>query len=404
MEFTISNENYKKLKELSKVCSPYKAADNMYIMRAFEDKLYAIIYENGTIVKFSVDIAKVTDPGYFYIDMGKFLQAMENVFLSSKENEAIIVVDTKLTAVSGKSKVSFPLLDDAPTEEECIEADEAFDKRKEYLFSEDTTTVKITDAVTSFANVMKKYITIFENSGGVSGIAVEHDELKYTDQSLSIFKERLPESISDKLEIIPVSLFPILTTLAKVKSFDLVYSNDDKFTMIEMPELGGLSIISALPLAICEFPTEEEYAYLAPDPENKITFDVDKAELYTKIDAFDGIFSSSSWRWKSVDFTINSDDKETVNLSHTSATGLVEVDLKIKNLVSNTDDDAKFKISVSILYDFLKSFSGDSETVHFEFTNIDPDPEIANSCGIEVASGDCKFWLGKVVQEESLSL
>lgn len=402
MEFQLTKESASKLEELLKISASFKNDATLYVMRVYESKLYAILYTNGLLVKFSVPVES-NDTGYFYVDLHMLNQIIGNVFLSSKSDKVSIQVDaSRIVATAGRSKAVLPLLDEAPSDTEYEETFNAFDKKSELFESCDA--VKIVPKIISFAGVMSKYISLYASLEDISGIAVEKNELKYSDQRLTIFKMPLDTYISDKNHVIPQMMFGVLAAINKIVSdFTIEYSGDEHFIRCDVPEI-EFQFIVTMPLAVCEFPEDEDYRYLAPDPESSIHFEVNKLLLFEKLSAFNGVFSSSSWKWKSIDFILHSEDASTVILRHMSDTGEIEVDLPLLDCKRpESEDDAKFKISASMLEDYLKNFS-DADTVSFDFTNLPSDGEVAHSIGVEVSSGSCKFLLGKIEDDEVLGI
>ena len=360
MEFFITKEETKKLDALVKITQSVADTSiqkNLYILKAENNKLKSVVYGNGNIVEFTIDIEDLTntDTKFFYIDINEFIQTIERVLLASGMDKAKVNIQMgKMTISAGKSRISKVLLDSL-TDEEYNEADGAFVSKSAAKFSEIKDTLEIDDKIIEFISVISKFLAM-ANEKNVTGVCLEKNKIMYFDQALAIIEKRLPKNVCNERLYISKNHFDFLSKLIKIQNtISLKYSNNSDYVSLSLP-IADFNAILSLPIVICEYPTDEEKKELLP-PENDIfEFDTDIELFKTKISAFEGVFSSSTWRHKEMWFTVTKDTDE-INLYFSNATSEVDIQLPISDLkVTSNEDIAKFKLSSLIIYDSLSKF------------------------------------------------
>ena len=378
MEFSISKISSDKIKELVKVSSSISDVSiqrNLFIMKADTNKLYAIVYGNGNIVRFNVEIENFANEGpsnYFYIDIGQFTQALDKVFMASGAEEVKVKLDkTRLVVSNGKSKITVNMFDNLE-EAEYEEAFNAYEAKQSNFTT--PSKVIISKEMMDFASVVGKYITMIDKPDLVTGFAVEGTGLYYSDMCLSIVHKELSYSASTERLFIPQTMFSFLSSLSLIGNFNLNYSDDKTLVSVSIPE-ANFDAIMSMPLVTAEYPTDEEMAAMLPTEDNQFSFDIDIPTFLTKMSTFDGVFPSAQWRWKSVDFNFNKADSS-ISMAHTSASAEVDTDLPVSNVnVVSSEEDLNFKLATIVVYDFLSKLAKDQTTVHVCASPIGPSTE-----------------------------
>lgn len=402
MKFNISSEELKNLVNLTKISSAVADAavkDNLYIVKVDSNKLYTVVYGNGNIIQNFVNIESLDNvDGYFYIDISKLIQAVTNVMMSQGTDVATVDVETnKLIVSSKKSKVSVSMFDSLD-DDEYEEAFTSFDTKKTALFTNPDNYVIVRQELINLASSVNKYISMFPTAD-VSGVLVEGNNFYYSDQSISIVHKPMTYEASKVRKVIPQTVFPLLTSLVKSDEIKALFSDSDQYMLVEVPELNFKSIVS-LPAAVCEYPDDNDYFYIAPDENNKVEFDVDIPTLQTKLSSFDGIFQSSMWKWKQIDFELLN-GQTSARLYHESAAAELEVDLQLENVVSNTTEDLSFRFASAMLYDYIKSFvDSDNDKLHISVSPLTVSSSTPHSAGIEFTTDDVKITLCKIMIED----
>lgn len=402
MKFKINEEELKKLQSLVKVSSTVadtSIRDNLYIFGVEGNTLKAVVYGNSNIVESHVSITQVdNEDGNFYLDISKLIQAITNVMMSQSSNEATIEVDTnRLTVSCNKSKVCVGMFDSLD-EQEYAEAFSAYDDKKKILFTNPDNTILVKPELMELANSVNKYITMFPSSD-VSGILVDGSNFYYSDQSISLVHKPLTYEASKERKVVPQTIFSLLTALSKVEDITVQLSDSDQYMLLDVPSMNYRAIV-ALPSSVCEYPTEEEYDFIGPDPDNKIEFDIDIPTLLTKISSFDGIFQSSVWKWKQVDFELLAGETS-ARLYHESAAAELEVDLALQNVVNPNNEDLSFRFSSAMLYDYIKSYVGtDCNAIHVSVSPYEVSRQTPHSYGVEFTADGVEITLCKIMIED----
>lgn len=415
MEFKITKADEAKLSSLVKMTqtvSDVSVKSNHFVLKADGNKLFSVIYGNGNAVKFATEISDLvknpTDTGYFYLDMGQFLQSIEKVFISSGEDVATVNVETtKVVCSAGKSKISFNLFDTFDTAD-CEEAFNAIDSKKATSFTNkaaDAATAIVTQEIMDFADVVGKFITMI-GADRVTGLALEGNTLMYSDQAFSIVKKTLSTDATStrngKVDrrFIPQSMFAFLSSLVKIKNpVNVTYSDDDSLVYVNEPDMNFEALLS-MPLVVCEYPDDATLASICPDPKDEFRFDIDIPTFLTKMSTFDGVFPSSTWRWKSVDFSMVSADS-VASLAHSNFNAEVDTDLPVTNpAITSSKPNLSFKIATIILYDYLNKLASGNQTVNVEVGAGEPDEE--HGAGIKFTLPGLSIVMSKMLKEEEV--
>ena len=405
LKFSISKEEKDRLASFANIAQSIadcSIKNNLYVFKPEKDTLYAIAYGNGNSVKFKSGISGLTtepdDGAYFYADINQFLQDCEKVYVSSGTTDCKVSIENdKIIISSGKSKITLSRFDSVSMTE-CEEAFNSIVTKKAAFFKKDTHTLKVTSEIMQFADVVSKFITMV-GSDRVTGIGIKGDDLLYSDQSFSIVNKKLSEvcTDNDKELFIPQSFFSFYSNLVKFKeSFTATYA--DSYVLIDDEESGFQSVLS-LPDIVCEYPNDEEIQCIEPDANNQYEFDVDINQLLTKMSMFDGVFPSSTWKWKTITFDL-AKDSETAQLSHFNFSAEVATDLAVSN-VKAVEDPLSFKIASIILYDYLNKLRGKETTVHMQVTPVSPEVEGGHGQAVVFTLPGLKFILSKILSEES---
>lgn len=361
MEFTISKDEVKKLDALVKIAASVADTSiqkNLYILKAESDKLKAIVYGNGNTVEFEVSIGNIVASGssYFYIDISEFIETAEKVFMSSGQDTVKVSVQTnKLTISAGRSHISKNMLESL-SEEEYKEADGAFIAKAAQNFSQSKGTLKVSNDIIEFISVIGKFLGMAREEN-VNGVCIEKDKIMYFDQALAIIEKKLPEEASDSRLYISKNHFDFISKIIKLEpNYNMVYSDNADYVLIKIPTANFNAILS-MPIVIAEYPTEDEKAELLPPATDQFEFDIDIETFKMKMAAFDGAFSSDSWRHKEMYFTVEKDATE-ANLYFSNSNAEVDTDLPILNLSVNSGaEKARFKMASYIIHDVLSKFS-----------------------------------------------
>lgn len=414
MKFTLSKVELEKLNALVKTAQSVSdvSIKTSHYMFKVDDKLQVAIYGNGNIVNFSVDVTNVikepSDTGYFNCDVNQFIQSFEKVFMSSGTDEAVADVQlNKIIVSNGKSRISLALLD-LIEESEFDEAFSAYDTKKNEKFADATLTATVTKDVVEFMETVGKFIPMI-GTERVSGISVKGNKILYSDQAFSIIDRTVPDQLTDsEIAYIPQSMFNLLSAISKFTPFvKILYSSDNQFSLIEVDEMKFKAILS-MPDIICEYPDDSMLEQILPDENNKMEFDVDIPTLLNKMSMFDGVFPSSQWRWKTIEF-YNVDEKgadgnaleTTMNMRYNNMCAEVDTDLPVMNLVKTGNvGEFSFRLASILIYDYLNKLADGSTTVHIKVSPYAADEE--HGVGVVFDMDNMHLITSKMVSEESI--
>lgn len=407
MKFTLAKSELQKLSTLVKTSQTVSdvSIKSSHYMFKLSDKLYTSIYGNGNIVDFSVDVSDIqlSGNGYFNVDVNQLIQSFEKVYMSSGSDSATAeVLANKIIVSSGKSRISvnlFDLLDEA----DFNEAFSALSTKKDQLFAADTTTAVITPDVVLFMETVNKFISMI-GSDRVSGLLLKNNKILYCDQAFSIIEKTLPDTLTPedvKVEI-PQNMFSLLSALSKLAhSFNITYSADGQYIYIDVPQISFKAVLT-VPEILCEYPDEPTLAQICPDENNMLEFDVDIPTLLTKMNMFDGVFPSSQWRWKTIEFyTSTEDSTTTMNMRYNNMCAEVDTDLPVMSLnkIGNVPDFS-FRLASILIYDYLNKLVSGDKTAHIKVSPYEADQE--HGVGVVFDVGNFKLVTSKMVNEESI--
>lgn len=368
-----------------------------------DERLNCSIYGNGNVVDFSIAIENVTknpeDTGYFNADINQFIQAFEKVYMSSGSDSAEADVQAnKLIVSSGKSRISVALLD-VLDENDFIEAFGALALKKKDVLANNSYDVVITDEAITFMETVSKFITMI-GSDRVSGISLQGNKILYSDQAFSIIeKETDTEFTNGTTAYIPQSMFSLLASLKKLTSdLKITFPDNNEVAYISVPDISFEAVLSQREV-VCVYPEDEVLKSILPDDSNKLTFDADIQTLLMKMSMFDGVFPSSQWRWKTIEF-YNNADNDSMSMRYNNMCAEVDTDLPISNIQYNGEKQSfGFKLASILLYDYLSKLADGADTVHIEVSPIDATEE--HGIGVSFSFGKIKLVSSKIVDEET---
>lgn len=408
MKFTISKSELAKLNTLvktSQVVSDVSIKVSHFMFNVDGDKLTCAIYGSGNIVQFGVNVAGVTkDPsenGYFNVDVNQFIQAIEKVASASGLEEINIDVGVnKITVSAGKSKIAVNLFD-VLDEADFVEAFKAIDDKKANFFKNaDPSYAKITDGVVSFLDTVGKFITMI-GTDRVSGLSLENDHILYCDQAFSIIDKKEPEVLTkgDKVYI-PQSIFSLLSAIKKLTGeYSITYSDDGQYIYIDVPNVNFKAIIT-LPTTLCEYPENDVLDQIKPDENTSLAFNVDIKTLLEKMKMFDGVFPSSQWRWKTIEFYYVAAENA-LNMRYSNMCAEVDTDLPTESISTKGNvSDFSFRLASILIYDYLDKLVGGETTASVLVSPFAEDQE--HGVGVTFEVGDFKLVTSKVVAEQDL--
>ena len=360
MKFTLSKNELSKLSTLvktSQTVSDVSIKASHYMFK-LADKLYASIYGSGNVVDFSVEVTDVelSGNGYFNVDVTQLIQAFEKVYMASGADVATADVQAnKIIVSNGKSRISvnlFDLLDEA----DFTEAFAALPSKKTEKFASNTVAATITPDVVSFMETVGKFINMVGN-----------------------------DRVSAKL----------------AGTYNVTYSEDGQYMLIEVPQIGFNAIIT-VPETLCEYPEEEVLKQICPDETNMVEFDVDIPTLLTKMNMFDGVFPSSQWRWKTIEFyNKNEDGEKSMNMRYSNMCAEVDTDLPVMNLNEvGTIPEFSFRLASILVYDYLNKLVGGARTAHVKVSPLEADQP--NGVGVIFDVDNFRLVTSKMVNEDSI--
>lgn len=406
MRFTVNKDELNKLSVLVKTTQTISdvSIKSTHFMFKVDERLNCSIYGNGNIVDFSVAIENVSkdpeDTGFFNADINQFIQAFEKVYMSSSSDMAVAEVHTnKLIVSNEKSRISVALLD-VLGEEDFIEAFGALELKKKEKTTEFPLKTLITDEVVTFMETVGKFISMI-GSDRVSGISLKGNKILYSDQAFSIIEKDTEIDFTDgRIAYIPQSMFTFLSSLKKLtEQLYIVFSDDGETVYISVPEISFEAILS-LREVLCVFPEENDLKMILPAEDNKLMFDTDIRTLLLKMNMFDGVFPSSLWRWKTIEFYNNVADNSIIGMRYNNMCAEVDTDLPVSDVqYIGKPEQFKFKLASILLYDYLSKLSDGSETVHIEVSPIDATEP--NGIGVSFNFGKVKLISSKIVDEET---
>lgn len=405
MKFTITKDELSKLSVLVKTTQTISdvSIKSTHFMFKVDERLNCSIYGNGNVVDFSIAIENVTknpeDTGYFNADINQFIQAFEKVYMSSGSDSAEADIQTnKLIVSSGKSRISVALLD-VLDENDFIEAFGALALKKKDVLANNSYDVVITDEAITFMETVSKFITMI-GSDRVSGISLQGNKILYSDQAFSIIeKETDTEFTNGTTAYIPQSMFSLLASLKKLTSdLKITFPDNNEVAYISVPDISFEAILSQREV-VCVYPEDEVLKSILPDDSNKLTFDADIQTLLMKMNMFDGVFPSSQWRWKTIEF-YNNADNDSMSMRYNNMCAEVDTDLPISNIQYNGEKQSfGFKLASILLYDYLSKLADGADTVHIEVSPIDATEE--HGIGVSFSFGKIKLVSSKIVDEET---
>lgn len=405
MKFTITKSELNKLSVLVKTTQTISdvSIKSTHFMFKVDERLNCSIYGNGNVVDFSIAVENVTknpeDTGYFNADINQFIQSFEKVYMSSgSESAEADIQANKLIVSNGKSKISVALLD-VLDENDFIEAFGALDLKKKDLLPDNSYDVVITDEAIVFMETVSKFITMI-GSDRVSGISLQGNKILYSDQAFSIIEKETDTAFTNgETAYIPQNMFSLLASLKKLTSdLKITFSNSNEIAYISVPDISFEAVLSQREV-VCMYPEDEALRSILPDDSNKLTFDADIQTLLMKMNMFDGVFPSSQWRWKTIEF-YNNADSDSMSMRYNNMCAEVDTDLPISNVqYSGEKHSFGFKLASILLYDYLSKLADGAETVHIEVSPIDATEE--HGIGVSFSFGKIKLVSSKIVDEET---
>lgn len=406
MRFTVNKDELNKLSVLVKTTQTISdvSIKSTHFMFKVDERLNCSIYGNGNIVDFSIAIENVSkepeDTGFFNTDINQFIQAFEKVYMSSSSDIAVAEVHTnKLIVSNEKSRISVALLD-VLGEEDFIEAFSALELKKKDKITDTSLKTLITDESVTFMETVGKFISMI-GSNRVSGISLKGNKILYSDQAFSIIEKDTETDFTDgRIAYIPQSMFTFLSSLKKLtEQLYIIFSDDGEITYISVPEISFEAILS-LREVLCVYPEESDLKMILPAENNKLTFDTNIKTLLLKMNMFDGVFPSSQWRWKTIEFYNNITDNSIIGMRYNNMCAEVDTDLPVSDMqYAGQPEQFKFKLASILLYDYLLKLSDGSETVHIEVSPIDATEP--NGIGVSFSFGKVKLISSKIVDEET---
>lgn len=406
MKFTLSKNELSKLSTLvktSQTVSDVSIKASHYMFK-LADKLYASIYGSGNVVDFSVEVTDVelSGNGYFNVDVTQLIQAFEKVYMASGADVATADVQAnKIIVSNGKSRISvnlFDLLDEA----DFTEAFAALPSKKTEKFASNTVAATITPDVVSFMETVGKFINMVGNDR-VSGLSLKDNKILYCDQAFSIIDKTVPDQLTNGEKVyIPQNTFALLSAISKLAgTYNITYSEDGQYMLIEVPQIGFNAIIT-VPETLCEYPEEEVLKQICPDETNMVEFDVDIPTLLTKMNMFDGVFPSSQWRWKTIEFyNKNEDGEKSMNMRYSNMCAEVDTDLPVMNLNEvGTIPEFSFRLASILVYDYLNKLVGGARTAHVKVSPLEADQP--NGVGVIFDVDNFRLVTSKMVNEDSI--
>ncbi len=404
MKFTLSKNELQKLSTLvktSQTVSDVSIKASHYMFK-LSDKLYASIYGSGNVVDFSVDATDIelSGNGYFNVDVNQLIQAFEKVYMSSNSDVATADVQAnKIIVSNGKSRISvnlFDLLDEA----DFNEAFSALSTKKTDKFTANTVAAAITPDVVGFMETVGKFISMV-GSDRVSGLALKGNKILYCDQAFSIIDKTVPDQLTNGEKVVlPQSSFALLSAISKLAgTYNVVISEDGQYMLIEVPQINFNAILT-VPETLCEYPEEEQLAQICPDETNMLEFDVDIPTLLTKMNMFDGVFPSSQWRWKTIEF-YNVSAENTMNMRYNNMCAEVDTDLPVTNMTGTSNiPDFTFRLASILVYDYLNKLTGGAKTAHVKVSPLGADQP--NGVGVVFDVDNFRLVTSKMVNEEAV--
>ena len=408
MKFFIKKEELYKLSTLvktSKVISDVSIKSTHFMFKVDNDKLYALIYGSGNIVQFFVQIDSLSkeesESSYFNVDVMQLIQAMEKVVNASESDTVLVEVAlNKIVVSSGKSKISVNIFD-VLGDEDFNEAFNAINEKKKNEFTkENPSYALISDEVVCFLETVGKFISMV-GSDRVSGLSLQKDHILYCDQAFSIIDKKVDKDLTNGDKVyIPQSIFNLLSSIYKLSDdFNVVYSDNSDYALIDVPMLNFMSIIS-LPSTLCEYPEENILKSIEPDDNNCLDIKVDVKTLLKKMDMFDGIFSASQWRWKVIEFYYSSNEK-TIGLRYNNMCAEVDTDLPTKNIdVCGNIEDFSFRLASIMVYDYLNKLVNQDLDADIKVSPISETEE--HGIGVKFKIGDFTLVTSKVVADQEV--
>lgn len=407
MRFIVNKDELNKLSVLVKTTQTISdvSIKSTHFMFKVDERLSCSIYGNGNIVDFSIAIENVSkepeDTGFFNTDINQFIQAFEKVYMSSNSDIAVAEVHTnKLIVSNEKSRISVALLD-VLGEEDFIEAFGALELKKKDKITDTSLKTLITDESVTFMETVGKFISMI-GLDRVSGISLKGNKILYSDQAFSIVEKDTETDFTDgRIAYIPQSMFTFLSSLKKLtEQLYIIFSDDGEIAYISVPEISFEAILS-LREVLCVYPEESDLKMILPAENNKLTFDTDIKTLLLKMNMFDGVFPSSQWRWKTIEFYNNITDNSIIGMRYNNMCAEVDTDLPVSDMqYVGQPEQFKFKLASILLYDYLSKLSDGSDTVHIEVSPIDATEP--NGIGVSFSFGKVKLISSKIVDEETL--
>jgi len=153
-----------------------------------------------------------------------------------------------------------------------------------------------------------------------------------------------------------------------------LYGDDRRKAAFEAPGKGFSAMIS-FDASTYEFPTDAELKGYLPEASDEVEIEVDTTDLFPVLDAFDGIFDASSWRYKQVRIKYDRQDfpkTKELSVSYDDLKAECQQYLKAE-LVSDTSSLPSFQFTVATthLTGALRDFISSSDKVRIKFSGLD---------------------------------
>ena len=158
----------------------------------------------------------------------------------------------------------------------------------------------------------------------------------------------------------------------------------------------GIKVMFVPKASKWQYPTDQDLIDICPEDTKKIVLEVKAADFYNALESFEGIFESSTWRYKQVKVKVPTNFKDEVQLHFDNMLNEVSDTLPV-TVKSKTDSGTNFEFIMPTLHfnnlkDFL--YTDDASTFTIEFNSLGLDQP--HGPGIKIISGGTEIIFAKM--------
>jgi hypothetical protein len=393
--FVINKAEIARLKVFNDYCkkmefiSPIEAEQ---VFVAKKDKLY--VYGKGqtaaqidAVFDISNLVVKPTEKGHFTISAQNFITFLEK----TKDEEIEVNFDDSSILIKGKT-VKSTFKQSLIVAKEQGDIDELSKFIAETLkIDEFKTPIEVN--ITAYRDVITDLTSMTKLIDVNQQIEISSTEIRAAD-NLNILRLKTDKDAITKEGIF---LHRDITNLFKsVDTFQI--SSDKKWFYFDIVN-SGIKILFVPKATSWQFPSDDDLKDIVPVATKQIELEINTEEFYNALESFEGVFDSSSWRYKQLKFKtpVGFKKDSIIKLNYDNMTNEVLTDLPVK-VVSSTDATENFEFILPTLhFKSIKNLLLQNPT--FKFIYSSTELSSPNGAGCVLSNGQVSMVIAKMMKD-----